>query len=97
MHYLDAEVAPIGYKIMKGDWIVMELPDGSCKHFKVTKTTGTKAIVDLKCRVAKKFPRYYSIPFMPLQRKNKEYDSPNKWYVKMNDVYTKNLRLKTDV
>ena len=97
MHYLHADTAPVGYKIMRGDWIVMELPDGTCKHFKVSTVTGTKAIVKLKGRQAKKFPRYYAVPFEPLQRKNKEYDSPNKWYVKMNDVYVKNLRLKSDI
>lgn len=100
--YNNEDIAPIGYKIKKGDWIVCQLANTKLeKSYQVTKVTNTRAIVEFntnsgRSRKALRFPRHYSLPFFPLTKKTKpNYTSPNKWFVVMkNDI--SHLRLRFD-
>ena len=95
MKWYQADVAEVGYKIQVGDWIVLITPHGR-KAFRVTKTTIAKTICELKGRDALKFPRYYTLPFKPLEKKTKpDYESVNTWQVRVNPSL-KRLRLRYD-
>jgi len=95
MNWYQTDKAEVGYKIHVGDWIVLATPHGK-KAFRVTKTTVAKAICELKGRDALKFPRYYTLPFKPLEKKTKpNYKSTNTWHVRVNPSL-KRLRLRYD-
>ena len=95
MNWQQADVADIGYKIKKGDWVVLVTPHGK-KAFSVTKTTTGKAICERKGRDAMKFPRYYTAVFEPLEKKTKPgYKSPNTWQVRVNN-HLNTMRLRYD-
>jgi hypothetical protein len=96
--WYNSERAMIGYKIKLQDWIVVEFPFGGGKGYQVTRVTRSKAICDPKSknRSLLKFPRYYTLPFEPLEKKAKpDYKSPNKWHVRVYPS-TDRLRLKYD-
>ena len=103
--HVGADKAPIGYKIQKGDWIILKVRNAREKAFQVTDVTSRQAIVKWPkvargkrtIRNAMRFPRYYSIPFYPLEKKTKpNYFSHNTWYVKINDKNFKKVRLSHD-
>lgn len=93
---IESEDAPIGYKIKRGDYIIMTTPFNREKVYKVTKTDSHVAHVQLRGRRNLRFNRYYYLPFIPLLRTGQvdEYESPNKWHVRINDTkIKKRLRL----
>ena len=95
-NWFELDRADIGYKIKKGDYIVMTTAFGMQKAFKVFKTTTTKAVVSTRQgRNNMAFPRTYSIPFKPLERKHTKYKSPNVWHVNVN-TDLKKMRLRFD-
>lgn len=94
--WAETDVADIGYKIKRGDWVVMTTPFGMSKAFRVTKTTIDKAICERDGRDAMKFPRYFTSSFQPLEKKAKSrYSSPNTWSVRVNPNLS-HLRLRYD-
>lgn len=86
-----------GYKIQKGDYIILQVKTDSQileKPYTVAETNETQAIIKFNNRYSKKFPRYYKKPFEPCKKKTKpDYKSPNTWYVRVKDSL-KHLRLR---
>jgi len=90
-----SDEALIGYKIKIGDYVVMKPPFSSKleKAYRVTDVTSKQAICKVRDGKRLKFPRYYHLPFLPIQSKPSTHTSPNKWIVRVNDTKIKR-RLK---
>lgn len=86
----ESSEAEIGYKLKVGDYVMLSLPDSKLtKSYRVVKTTRETAIASMGSSRPRyiRFPRYYYQPFKPLiTKRNKDYESPNKWTVRVNDV-----------